>query len=78
LRASISLSSTRPVRPQSDRTGSIAEVFDRVYLDLVEHEGKSWRTRAIVMATLANEPLVVVSRIESDRYVAEPSFPSRR
>ena len=62
---------------QSDRqTGSIAEVFDRVYLDLVEHEGKALPdARAIVMATLANEPLVVVSRIESDRYIAELEFP---
>jgi hypothetical protein len=62
---------------QSDRqTGSIADVFDRVHLDLVEHEGKPLpEARAIVMATLANEPLVVVSRIESDRYIAELEFP---
>jgi hypothetical protein len=64
---------------QSDRqTGSIAEVFERVHLDLVEHEGKPLPdARAIVMATLANEALVVVSRIETDRYVAELEFPVR-
>jgi hypothetical protein len=62
---------------QSDRqSGSIEEVFDRVHLDLVEREGEALPdAKTIVKATLANDPLVVVTSIESDRYVAELEFP---
>jgi hypothetical protein len=62
---------------QSDRqTGSIDDVFERVHLDLVEREGELLHdSEAIVKATLANDPIVVVTHIESDRYTAELEFP---
>jgi hypothetical protein len=62
---------------QSDRqTGAIAEVFDRVHVDLVEREAEPLETPTqIVHAVLANEPLVAVNRIENKRYTAELEYP---
>ncbi len=64
---------------QSDRQhGRIAGTFDRVHLDLVEREADHLETPTqIVHAVLANEPLVAVQRIQSDRYVAEIEYPVR-
>jgi len=62
---------------QSDRLRvPIADTFDRVHLDLVEREGVRLTTaREIVEATLGYQPLVVVTRIQSERYTAEMEFP---
>ena len=62
---------------QSDRLRvPIETTFDRVHLDLVEHEAAVLAgPREIVEATLANQPLVVVVTIESDRYTAVLEFP---
>jgi hypothetical protein len=62
---------------QSDRLSvSIRDTFDKVHLDLVEYDaGHLDGSREIVRATLANEPLIGVIRIESDRYVADLEFP---
>jgi hypothetical protein len=62
---------------QSDRLSvPIEGNFDSVHLDLVEHQGSHLDgVRDIVRATLANESLVAVIRIESDRYTADLEFP---
>jgi hypothetical protein len=62
---------------QSDRLQvDIAGTFDRVHLDLVEHEAEPLPTaQDIVEATLANLPLVAVLHIEEDRYIADLEFP---
>lgn len=62
---------------QSDRLRvPIADTFDRVHLDLQEREGVRLETpREIVEATLAYQPLVVVTRIKNERYAAEIEFP---
>ena len=62
---------------QSDRLSvPIEGNFDRVHLDLVEHDVEALDgARAIAEATLANQPLVGIVRIESDRYMADLEFP---
>jgi len=62
---------------QSDRLQvGIAETFDAVHLDLVEHEGAHLDgPHEIVAATLANQPLVAVVTLSSDRYEAVLEFP---
>ena len=62
---------------QSDRLRvPIETTFDRVHLDLVEHEAAPLAgAHEIVEATLANQPLVAVVAIESDRYTAALEFP---
>jgi hypothetical protein len=62
---------------QSDRqTGKIAEMFDSVRIDITECEGEVLSSaESIVLATLANKPLVARTQIENDRYVANLEYP---
>ena len=62
---------------QSDRLSlRIVESFDRVHLDLVEREAERLESASqVVHATLANEPLVAINRISTDRYLAEIEYP---
>jgi hypothetical protein len=62
---------------QSDRLRvQIDATFDRVSLDLHEREGVPLAdAREIVEATLANEPLAAVQRLENERYTATVEFP---
>ena len=62
---------------QSDRLAVPIEAnFDSVHLDLVEYEGAHLGSaREIVDATLANQPLIGVIGIDSDRYRADLEFP---
>ncbi len=54
----------------------IAGTFERVHLDLVEREGERLAdAAAIVEAVLANDRLVGIHRLESDRYRAEIEYP---
>jgi hypothetical protein len=54
----------------------IAGTFERVHLDLVEHEGEPLTdATAIVEAVLANDRLVGIHRFESDRYRVEIEYP---
>lgn len=54
----------------------ITGTFDRVHLDVVERAGERLEgAAAIVGAVLANDRLVGIHRIESDRYVAEIEYP---
>jgi hypothetical protein len=54
----------------------IEGTFERVHLDLVERDGDRLDdASAIVNAVLANDRLVGVHRIESDRYRAEIEYP---
>jgi hypothetical protein len=62
---------------QSDRLRRPIEgTFDRVHLDLVEHEGELLDGPvAIVNAILANDVLVGIHRFGSDRYDVEIEYP---
>ncbi len=62
---------------QRDRLSvGIAETFDSVNLDLVEHEGTLLDgAREIVEATLANQPLNAVINFDTDRYTAALELP---
>ena len=54
----------------------IEGTFERVHLDLVEGEGERLDgAKEIVEATLANERLIGIHRIASDRYEAEIEYP---
>jgi hypothetical protein len=54
----------------------IEGTFERVHLDLVEHEGERLAdAAAIVEAVLANDRLVGIHRLESERYRAEIEYP---
>jgi hypothetical protein len=54
----------------------IADTFERVHLDVVEREGERLAdARAVVEAVLANDRLVGVHRIETDRYHVEIEYP---
>ena len=63
--------------PQHDRLRTpIAGTFERVHLDLVEHEGERLDgAAAIVDAVLANASLVGIHRFSSDRYRVEIEYP---
>jgi hypothetical protein len=62
---------------QSDRqTGLIAEAFDDVRIDVVERPGVALNSAAeVVAATLANQPLVAITTIESDHCTAVIEYP---
>jgi hypothetical protein len=62
---------------QSDRLRvAIDSTFDRVHLDLLEHDATRLTTaREIVDATLGYAPLVVILQIENARYAAMLEFP---
>jgi len=50
--------------------------FDSVHVDLVEYDGVPLAgSHEIVAATLANQPLVAIVHLESDRYTAALEFP---
>ena len=62
---------------QRDRlTTQIADTFDRVHLELVERDAELLPgAREIVDAVLANETLVGIHRLSTDRYTAEIEYP---
>jgi hypothetical protein len=62
---------------QSDRLAvPITETFDAVHVDLVEYPGAHLDgAHEIVEATLANQPLIGVVELASDRYTATLEFP---
>jgi hypothetical protein len=64
---------------QSDRlTAPIRETFVDAHLDLVEREGELLTDgRAIVDAVLANDLIVGVHRLQTDRYDVEIEYPAR-
>ncbi|MEO2030754.1 MAG: hypothetical protein ABGZ35_01580 [Planctomycetaceae bacterium] len=64
---------------QSERqSGSIADAFDDVRIDIAECRGESLATSAeIVHATLSNTVLVAKTTIESDHYTAVLEYPVR-
>jgi hypothetical protein len=54
----------------------IAESFDRVHLDLVERDGELLAgARALVDAVLANDAIVGIHRLTTERYEAEIQYP---
>jgi hypothetical protein len=56
----------------------ILDTFDRVHLDLVEADGERLDdAAAIVNAVLANDRIVGVHRIVTDRYRAEIEYPAK-
>ena len=63
--------------PQHDRLRtSIVGTFDRVHLDLVEREGERLDGAAVIVdAVLANDQLVGIHRLASDRYRVEIEYP---
>lgn len=62
---------------QSDRqSGLVADAFDKLSIDLVEHEAVELRTpEEIVKATLANQRLVARTTIKSGRHIAAIDYP---
>jgi len=64
---------------QSDRlTATIADTFVDVHLDLVEREGELLADgRAIVDSILANDLIVGIHRLSTDRYDVEIEYPAR-
>jgi len=64
---------------QSDRlTAPIAETFVDAHLDLVEREGERLADgSAIVDAVLANDLIVGIHRLRTDRYDVEVAYPAR-
>ena len=58
------------------QSGKNDDAFDSVRIDVVECEGESLESaKEIVEATLAGVPLVAVTEIENDRYVATIEYP---
>ncbi len=64
---------------QSDRlTATIVETFVDAHLDLVEHEGERLADgKAIVDAILANDLIVGIHRLSTDRYDVEIEYPAK-
>ena len=64
---------------QSDRlTAKITDTFVDAHLDLVEHEGERLADgRAIVESILANELIVGVHRLQTERYDVEIEYPAK-
>jgi hypothetical protein len=62
---------------QSDRqSGSIAEAFDDVRIDVVRRQGRLLNSaEEIVESTLANHPLAARTHIETERYSATIEYP---
>lgn len=58
------------------QSGSIAEVFDCVRIGVVHREGELLGSpQAVVEATLANQPLVARTTLDTDRYMAVIEYP---
>jgi hypothetical protein len=64
---------------QSDRlTAKIVDTFVDAHLDLVEREGELLADgRAIVDAVLANDVIVGIHRLQTDRYDVEIEYPAK-
>ncbi len=62
---------------QTDRpTGLIESAFDSVRIDLVHSQGELLEaTDRIIQATFDNEPMVAVTEIDTDRYIAVLEYP---
>ncbi len=62
---------------QSDRqSGTTDEAFDDLRIDLVEQPGEALESAEdVVTATLANEPLVAATTLESEHYLAVIEYP---
>jgi hypothetical protein len=64
---------------QSDRlTAKLTDTFVDAHLDLVEREGERLAdSRAIVDAVLANDAIVGVHRVQTDRYDVDIEYPAK-